>query len=569
MSSEDDSITPRRNIEAQSAFASTLVNDVEKGEPSKYGVRSEKEHKNLFGVKIDTPETHAGTDAVFAAKAQLLNQALLDVGMGKYQWLLFLMTGVGWFLDSFWVMSFFVIAPSASNEAQFFFSGNNEDYLFITLFVGLTVGGTLWPMMSDVLGRKWMFTSTIVLMGMGGLVGAGMPSFTGLSVVGFVVGFAVAGNKSVDAMILLESLPASHQFLVAMQGVFWGLGQLVASAVGWAFIAIYTCGTGPDEKSGAYSVTSHKRAHSGSSSSSSSSSSASCHYVSNKGWRYVWWTFGCITLFLYLCRFALAFYETPKFLLARRRDAEATQLVKDIAQHNKRRTWITEASFARIDSTIDGSEAELRTKSRTKALVSSIGPIGTLCLTLLWAIMGLTFILYKTYIGNYLAEHSGVGKVTSTTVNTSYLYSRYVYIAICAIPGPLVAALLMEVKGIGRKYTGAGIAFLTGLFMLVSAVSKSRNALLGFECVLSFLHFAGFATLTIYTVEAFPTPTRGFSLGFMGFFWGLFGMIACIITTFDSTVVSGGGPVWFCGAIWIVMVGAWVALPETQAKASA
>lgn len=100
MSSEDDSITPRRNIEAQSAFASTLVNDAEKGEPSKYGVRSEKEHKSLFGLKIDTPETHAGTDAVFAAKAQLLNQALLDVGMGRYQWFLFLMTGVGWFLDS-------------------------------------------------------------------------------------------------------------------------------------------------------------------------------------------------------------------------------------------------------------------------------------------------------------------------------------------------------------------------------------------------------------------------------------------------------------------------------------
>ncbi|KAJ5708546.1 hypothetical protein N7488_008347 [Penicillium malachiteum] len=564
MSSEDDSIKPHRNIEAQSAFASTLVNDVEKAEPSKYGVRSEQEQKNLLGLKIKSPETHAGTDVVFAAKSQLLNQAMLDVGMGKYQWFLFLMTGVGWFLDSLWMMSFVVIAPSASNEAQFFFSGNNEDYLFISMFVGLTVGGTLWPMMSDVLGRKWMFTSTIVLMGMGGLVGAGMPSFTGLSVVGFVVGFAVAGNKSVDAMILLESLPASHQFLVALQGVFWGLGQLVASAVGWAFIALYTCGTGPGEKSGAYSVT--KRAHS--SSSSSSSDSASCHYVSNKGWRYVWWTFGCITLFLYLCRFALSFFETPKFLLARRRDAEATQLVKDIAQYNNRQTWITEASFARIDSTIDGSEDELRTKSRTNALVSSTGAIGTLCLTLLWSVMGLTFILYKQYISNYLYEHSDVGKVNFTSVNTPYLYSRYMYIAICAIPGPLVAAFLMEIKGVGRKFTGAGIAVLIGVFMLISSVSKSRNALLGFECILSFLHAASLATLTLYTVEVFPTPTRGFSLGFMGFFWGLFGMIACIITTFNSDVVSGGGPVWFCGAIWIIMAGAWVTLPEIQATAA-
>ncbi|KAJ5117339.1 hypothetical protein N7448_010971 [Penicillium atrosanguineum] len=100
MSSGNDSITQHRNVEAQSAFASTLVNDDEKVGPSKTGVRPEKEHRNICGVKIITLATHAGTDAVFAAKAQLLNAALLDVAMGRYQWLLFLMTGVGWFLDS-------------------------------------------------------------------------------------------------------------------------------------------------------------------------------------------------------------------------------------------------------------------------------------------------------------------------------------------------------------------------------------------------------------------------------------------------------------------------------------
>ncbi|KAJ5140887.1 hypothetical protein N7448_004295 [Penicillium atrosanguineum] len=569
MSSEDDSIAPTRNLEAQSAFASTLVNDVEKGGPSKTGIRPEKEHKNMFGVKIKTPESHAGTDAVFAAKAQLLNAAMLDVGMGRYQWLLFLMTGVGWFLDSFWMMSFSVIAPSAGNEAQFFFTGNNDDYLFISLFVGLTVGGTLWPMMSDTLGRKWMFTSTIVLMGMGGLVGAGMPSFTGLCVVGFVVGFAVAGNQSVDAMILLESLPASHQFMVALQGVFWGLGQLVASAIGWAFIELYTCGTGPDEVSTSQSMGQKRALGHSSSASSSSSSSSSCHYVSNKGWRYVWWTFGCITIFLYLCRFVFSFYETPKFLLARRRDAEVTQLVKDIALYNKRQIWITEASFARIDSTINASENELRTKSRTKSLVSSLGLGGTVCLALLWMAMGLTFILHETYISNYLATY-GVSKVTALTVTRPYLYSRYLYIALCAIPGPLIAALLIEVKGIGRKRTGAGIAILTGLFMLLATVSRSREAALAFECILSFLKYAGLATLTVYTVEIVPTQTRGFGLGVMMFFWGVFGLIAYVITTFEGSVVSGGGPVWFSGAFWIVLAGAWLAVPiETQAVAAA
>jgi hypothetical protein len=100
MSSDSDCIRPARNFEAQSAFASTLVNDVEKGRPSKPSEIPQEEHKSLLGLAIKTPKTHTGSDAVFAAKAQLLNQALLDMRMGRYQWLLFLMTGVGWFLDS-------------------------------------------------------------------------------------------------------------------------------------------------------------------------------------------------------------------------------------------------------------------------------------------------------------------------------------------------------------------------------------------------------------------------------------------------------------------------------------
>ncbi|RHZ47811.1 uncharacterized protein CDV56_101323 [Aspergillus thermomutatus] len=392
-------------------------------------------------------DSGVGSGAVYAAKAQVLNKALLDLGMGRYQWLLFLITSIGWFLDSFWMTSFVVIAPAASNEALFFYSGDESSYFFVSLFVGMTIGAAAWPWMSDLLGRKWIFTSTLVLMGMGGLVGAGMPAFTGLCVVGFAVGLAVSGNQLVDAIILLEVLPASYQYLVAIQGALWGLGQLTASAIGWAFIEQYTCGTGPDELSTAAVLSSIKaRTITHSSSGSSRSTSSSCHYVSNKGWRYVWWTFGCITLFVYLCRFAFPLRETPKYLLSRRRDAEATQIVKDIAGYNRRQTWLTETSFARVDSTIDTSAAERRRQSR----------------------------------------------------------------------------------------------------------------------------YAALAVITIYTVEAFASPVRGCGLALMGSTWGLFGLVARIITTFYGDAVAGGGPVWFCGAIWVVMGGAWLALPvETWGKAAA
>ncbi|PIG89639.1 sugar transporter, partial [Aspergillus arachidicola] len=331
----NDGRNAERNMEAQSVFASTLVADVEKSLHSK-GADPSKSSTSPKGISVSTPTNQAGRNAVYAAKAQLLNQSLVDMKMGRYQWVLFLITSVGWFLDSFWMMSFVVIAPSASNEAQFFFPGDKSSYLFVSLAVGLTVGATAWP---------WM------------LVGAGMPSFTGLCVVGFVVGFAVAGNQLVDAIILIESLPASHQFLVTMQGAFWGLGQLVSAAVGWAFIAGYTCGTGPDAISTSQALSTHSSRAEGST--QSSQSSTSCHYVSNKGWRH------------------------PN-TSSQRRDAEAAQLVNDIATYNKRRTWLNETSFARVDSTIDATES--RRTPRLRSLIFALRPTGLPILCLLWAL---------------------------------------------------------------------------------------------------------------------------------------------------------------------------------------
>lgn len=255
-------------------------------------------------------------------------------------------------------------------------------------------------------------------------------------------------------------------------------------------------------------------------------------------------------------------------MLSRRRDAEATQIVKDIAAYNKQRdTWLNESSFARIDSAMD-METRNKRKSSLARVVSSVGGvIGLAMLFTLWSVMGMTFILYKASIMIYLASH-GVTPVNATTVTTPYLYSRYVYVAICAIPGPIVAALLIEAKGLGRKYTGTVLSILTGIFMLVSTVSRSQNAVLAFECiVLGFLQFAMLAIITVYTVELFPATSRGMGLALSGFCYGIFGLVAYIIVTFASTEK---GAVWFSGAVWIVMAAVWALMPvETRCVAAA
>lgn len=54
-------------------------------------------HSNYHG--IDTSQVQPGADAVYEAKISMLNEALIDIGMGPFQWKIFMTTGFGWFID--------------------------------------------------------------------------------------------------------------------------------------------------------------------------------------------------------------------------------------------------------------------------------------------------------------------------------------------------------------------------------------------------------------------------------------------------------------------------------------
>ena len=40
-----------------------------------------------------------GTDATYERKVAVINQAILDIGMGRYQWSVFVLASFGWFSD--------------------------------------------------------------------------------------------------------------------------------------------------------------------------------------------------------------------------------------------------------------------------------------------------------------------------------------------------------------------------------------------------------------------------------------------------------------------------------------
>lgn len=63
-------------------------------------------HTNYHG--IDTTQVQPGADAVYEAKITILNEALIDIGMGPFQWKMFATTGFGWFIDQ---VSYLVPTP--------------------------------------------------------------------------------------------------------------------------------------------------------------------------------------------------------------------------------------------------------------------------------------------------------------------------------------------------------------------------------------------------------------------------------------------------------------------------
>ena len=62
------------------------------------------------------PRSHDRNNAAYTAKATVLNRAIQDIGMGRYQWQLFFVIGFGWASDNLWPIVVSLILPPVSYE---------------------------------------------------------------------------------------------------------------------------------------------------------------------------------------------------------------------------------------------------------------------------------------------------------------------------------------------------------------------------------------------------------------------------------------------------------------------
>lgn len=303
-----------------------------------------------------------------------------------------------------------------------------------------------------------------------------------------------------------------------------------------------------------------------------------CNYANNMGWRYAWWTLGAITVFFCIIRYFFTLHETPKFLLGQNRDADVVATVSAIAHYNGRQTWLSLEAFQHIEK-IHGPptlRATAANSSKARLCLQPFRPswlrnifctrnlrTSTTVLIVIWSLIGIAFPLHGTFVARWLAQHHPA----TDAFSTSLTFQTYVYTALCAIPGPIVAGFLVETERLGRKRTGAAATLLAGVLSFLYATARTQGDVIAWQCVLAFAQNAVVSLMFQYVSETFAAPIRGTGMGVVGAAARASGLVGALVVALCDS--SSSAPVWVGSGCWVVAAGLWMALPyEMRARAS-
>ncbi|KAJ4296940.1 hypothetical protein N0V88_003856 [Collariella sp. IMI 366227] len=454
-------------------------------------------------------------DPVYEKKARVLNHAIQDIGMGWYQWQLSAVISFGWASDNLWPI--------------------------VTQNIGLLAGALFWGFGCDVFGRKWAFNLTLGITAVFGMAAAGSPSFAAIAVFAALWSFGVGGNLPVDSAIYLEFLPASHQYLLTVLSVAWAVAQVVATLVAWPLLGNMTCQEGRG----------------------------------NMGWRWFVITMGGITVAMFLVRFGLfTIYESPKYLMGKGRDEDAVRIVHEVARRNGKTTGLTVEDLKACEP--EGYVREVKVGDAVKRRLQDVKfervrtlfatpklALSTGVIMVIWAFIGLGYPLYNAFLP-YIQATRGADFGDGSTYLT---YRNSLIIAVLGIPGALIGALLVELRGFGRKGTLALSTVLTGVFLYASTTAVTSQSLLGWNCAYSFTSNVMYAVLYSFTPELFPTPQRGTGNALTATCNRVFGIMAPIVAMFAD--LKTAAPVYTSGALFIAAGLLVLVLPfESRGKAA-
>lgn len=465
-------------------------------------------------------------DSLYLHQSKVLSDAIDEIGFGRYQWGLLMVTGFGWWADNAWPVSVLLIIPRLVETNGVHYPPNGAPYLSLAQCIGLLVGAVVWSFSADVIGRKLAFTLTFLFTGIFSLAAGGSPTFAAIGIFCSLWSVGVGGNLPVDSAIFLEALPSNKKWILTAMSGWWAFGQLLANLVGWGLIANYSCPSDATE----------------------------CLKLDNKGWRYYLFTMGALTLVFFLIRFVFPLYESPRFYLGVGNYEKAVEVVHGIAKINGKVSTLSIEDLGAAANTSSENKDNALLKERLQkfnmshlrqCFSSKKMTLSLILVVLTWSFVGLAFPLYNSFLPYYLEQRGDANKPLS--VHDTYKNS--LIILVIGIPASLIAGVLVEFR-IGRKGVLAASLMLTGVFLYCSTTAKSSNAYLGWNCGFSFASNMMYGVLYAYTPEVMPAKIRGTGVGVAAASNRVFGVFSPIIAMYADLTTSA--PIFVSGALFFI-----------------
>ncbi|KAI0442441.1 sugar transporter [Xylaria telfairii] len=486
----------------------------------------------------------------YELKSKLINKAIQDIGMGRYNWQLFILCGFGWFADNLWMQGVSLTLPSLSQE--FGVTEKQVRYTTSSLYLGLSIGSALWGLGADIMGRRIAFNLTLLITSIFGTLAAYAPNWPAVCFLFGLMGTGVGGNLPVDGALFLEFLPDASSSLLTLLSVWWPVGQLVSSLFAWYFIT---------------------------------------NWPVDQGWRLFIATIGIVTFVMFIIRFGLFhLFESPKYLLSQGRQSEAVAVVHGIAYRNNKKTWLTEEVLDAVVDTEDTERAPVRVSARSvlkqnlsSFSLSHIQPLfqnrklglTTALIWFCWASIGMGYPLFNAFLPQYLSHGGSGGEVSAresdapASATPAETYRNYAIISIAGVPGSLLAAYLVDHKSpfLGRKGTLAISTLVSAVFLyLFVTLGTTPTAQLFFTSVEAFCQNIMYGVLYAFTPEIFPAPVRGAATGVASFLNRVTGLLAPLL----AANVPGDGsttPIYLSAVLILAAFVGMVLIPiETRGR---
>ena len=380
--------------------------------------------------------------------------------VGRFHYKLLLVTGLGWLFDSMDTGLIAFILPVLAKEWGL--APGQMGLIGSIGLIGMALGAVIYGTVADRIGRKKVFTITVLLYSIASAFCALSWNYQSLLVFRFLVGFGLGGELPVAATLVSEYAPSRvrGRFIVLLES-FWGLGWIAAACIAYFFIPVY-------------------------------------------GWRMAF-LIGALPA-LYVCLIRLHMPESVRYLLTRGRVDEARQIVLSL----EKQLHVPSALFTGETETVP-----VVAKASFRELWKKPFMSRTIMLWLVW--FGINF----SYYGIFMWLPSLVFQQGFTVVKT---FEYVLIMTLAQLPGYYCAAWLVD--KIGRKYTLSAFLLFSGVASYFFGHASTAATLMMWGSVMSFFNLGAWGVLYTYTPEQYPTAIRALGSGWAAGFGRFGGMAA-------------------------------------------